>query len=207
MEPAAVGRGAFLPSLVAVCRSQKEPRHRPPDVSPLRDPSAFGNEDEYNRYVKERRKAKERLREFRRPPRDRKGRHQRGRAHPSRERETERRLQMTIAVPVGQKQAPPMAIAAPVSIGSSSDWACHFVGRTCLKPFHDQPQPPAPYTVLACKECDWLACERCLDATAHLCADDACGHELVWLDHNGVCDEDRIVPHALCVLRWTPKKV
>ena len=84
MEPAAVGRGAFLPSLVAVCRSQKEPRHRPPDVSPLRDPSAFGNEDEHNRYVKERRKAKERLREFRRPPRDRKGRHQRGRAHPSR---------------------------------------------------------------------------------------------------------------------------
>ena len=26
MEPAAVGRGAFLPSLVAVWRSQKEPR-------------------------------------------------------------------------------------------------------------------------------------------------------------------------------------
>ena len=84
---------------------QKRQREPPPAV-PLHcaDRAAFDSDDEYQQYIRQRRKAKERLREYSRPVRKRTGR-----PRPAREREKEQRraIAMSVAVTVGWKSCPP----------------------------------------------------------------------------------------------------
>ena len=56
---------SVLPSLAAQARQ----RAAPPPVPPLVDKSEFESDEAYADYMATRRKAKERLREFNRPPR------------------------------------------------------------------------------------------------------------------------------------------
>ena len=117
----AAGRGTddhctalIFPSLLA--RHRKRQRTAPPDVSPLRDRSTFRSDDEFREYKQMRRKALERVREFKRPSRSR-----RGRARPARyleqweraarreaeeEQAHQRQIEFDVEVPVGRKKDP-----------------------------------------------------------------------------------------------------
>ena len=44
----------------------------------------------------------------------------------------------------------------------------------CIKPSPASPDPPEPYAVWKCEECDWIACQACCDAGARA----PCRHEL-----------------------------
>lgn len=66
------------PSLVAIARHEQHQRTAPPPVPPLVEQSAFETKEEYAAYMKERRKAQERVREYNRPART-------GRVRPARE--------------------------------------------------------------------------------------------------------------------------
>ena len=113
------------PSLLAIYRARL--RAPPPAVPEKRERSDFDCDVDYKQYVSDRRRAKEREREFNRPKRDRSnrdqtGRDQRGRTRPARVREqrellqrrcdeleakeTARMVRMGIIVPVGRKKAP-----------------------------------------------------------------------------------------------------
>ena len=130
--------GCVLPSLAAAHRAEKRARERPPDVSPLRDRSTFSSDVEFKQYMTQRRKAKERFREFNRLPRNRTGRDQSKRSRPAREREQlkrserrdaaeeakleaacyQRQIQMGVSVPVGRKKAPPLVEYVGAVVGA-----------------------------------------------------------------------------------------
>lgn len=59
------------PSLAAMARQQERQRTRPPPVPPLLTQSHFDSVEAYKDYMRTRRKAQERLREFNRPARER----------------------------------------------------------------------------------------------------------------------------------------
>ena len=109
-----------VPSLLAVHRKQQ--RAMPPSVSPLRSRSCFSSDEEYRDYKRLRRQALERVREFKRPVRNRKGRDRPARRLEQYEREAcrdqaenarldfafrQRQINMGVEVPVGRKKAPP----------------------------------------------------------------------------------------------------
>ena len=93
---------SVLPSLV----SQARQHTAPPPVPPLLDKSEFDTNDAYAAYMKTRRKAKERLRDFHRPPRARRGAPQQLTAAIDALRSSERSINFQCDVGTGHKQAP-----------------------------------------------------------------------------------------------------
>ena len=77
-------------------RQRKRAREPPPDAGPRRCRSIFSTIHEYQQYMVERRRQKERLREFHRLPRQRQ-RDQSMRSRPSRERQQAERRRPTTA--------------------------------------------------------------------------------------------------------------
>ena len=119
-EQAAPLPSLVVPSLLASHRKQQ--RAEPPSVSPLRGRSCFRSDEEYRDYKRTRRKALERVREFNRPVRNRKGRDRPARRLEQYERAArrdqaenarlefaflQRQINAGIEVPVGRKKAPP----------------------------------------------------------------------------------------------------
>ena len=127
--PSPVSCGHVQPSLLAVYRARQ--RAPPPAVPEKRKRSDFDSDAAYKQHTSDRRRAQERVREFKRPKRDRSerdqsGRDQSGRARHARVREqcehwqkklerreieeeardVRRMWRMGISVPVGQKKAP-----------------------------------------------------------------------------------------------------
>ena len=98
------------PSLAAQARQQ---RTAPPSVPPHLERSEFDSDEAYAVYVKDRRKAKERLREFNRPPRLRRGASEALKAAIEVLRTRERRIMFGCNVETGRKQAP------------SAEWTAH----------------------------------------------------------------------------------
>jgi len=188
-----------LPSLVADYRE----RTRPPDVPPKRSRSEFDSDDLHKQYMQKRRKAQERLREYGRPLRNRKGREQSGRkqsgrARPARKRqqhesfvrrvtqcraqEQQRQLRMGIVVPVGLKEAPmPLPPLHNPKSTSGTSWCCDFRLDGCIKPLYKSPEPSGDYEVWVCEECDWCMCMSCIEAGASV----RCQHTLLCLDQDG----------------------
>ena len=48
---------------------------------------------------------------------------------------------------------------------ADDDWCCDVAGPQCLKPTMEASEPPLPFSMWVCDECDWLACDVCLFPT------------------------------------------
>ena len=101
------------PSLAAMARQQERQRTRPPPVPPLLTQSHFESVEAYKDYMRTRRKAQERLREFNRPARERRAAVKQPTAASleltktvSTLRVRERRVFLGVNVETGRKKAP-----------------------------------------------------------------------------------------------------
>ena len=122
-----------LPSLVAQARE----RTAPPPVPPLLDRSQFDSDEAHSEYMRTRRKAQERLREFNRPPRYRTSRVRLKPTAPTEAtkrlanaaemlRERERRIHFGCGVETGRKNRAPMSVWQPPPRGNAHEqWIKH----------------------------------------------------------------------------------
>lgn len=179
--------GRVLPSLAKRSRSQ------PPEPPPKRKRSDFGTDEEFEEHKERRRSAKERVREFNRPTRDRTGRARPERKQKQHEtfvrkaaaleaKEDQRRIRMGEIVPVGLKCMPPLPppVHNPKPVNDDDAWCCDYAGNGCLKPLYASPEPEGTWYVWMCEECDWVMCQRCSEAGA--CA--RCSHKLLCFDQD-----------------------
>ena len=107
-----------MAELVESHRQVKRAREPPPDVSPQpRERNYFSTDKAFKQYKMDRRKRKERVREFHRPTRtrDRSGRDQSGRSRPSRVRKQAKRREEAAAAEAAAAEAPEAAAAARVA--------------------------------------------------------------------------------------------
>ena len=122
-----------LPSLVAQARE----RTAPPPVPPLLDRSQFDSDEAHSEYMRTRRKAQERLREFNRLPRYRTSRVRLKPTAPTEAtkrlanaaemlRERERRIHFGCDVETGRKNRAPMSVWQPPPRGNAHEqWRKH----------------------------------------------------------------------------------